>query len=438
MIPVLLGFLVSLVKVKFHPATSVGLLMLAFPLLGRVRSVLGISIYRMSGPDGWVEYIGLTSLFIVILLLVILLRRIPVRRPDGRAFRIVEACLWVFAGLGTFAQLMHHEPMSAIMLSFNGLWQYLLWFYVIMGAARSIKDIFSLFTWFIGMIMANIVLRGLFTGVIYDPSWAEGGYYAVRYYASGLGWAGNYAILLTIGVIFNVGLLSVAKTRMAKVVWLALSAILITELVFTFSRASYLALAFSLLFLLVWPGTRRASASVLAMLVLGILFAVVAFGDMAKMVLGARILIDQQDLGRWELLLRGISDVLHDGGLGFGIFKEPEYYVSFVKQGLVVHNFFVQLIHSVGLWAALAWLGASLTSLSGQIKRLRYRAQNRDSILGIILVVAILAWFFFENLSGIGIVAYYPVEATATIYTLIALATTKSSILAKKAIISFP
>lgn len=431
MIPVLLGLLVSLVKVKFRPATSVGLLMLAFPLLGRVRRVLGVAIYRMSGPDGWVEYVGLTSLFIVVLFLVILLRRVPMRRPDNKAFRIVEACLWVFVGLGTFAQLMHHEPISAIMLSFNGLWQYLLWFYVVTSAVRSAKDMFSVFAWFIGMIVANIVLRGLFTGVIYDPSWAEGGYYAVRYYASGLGWAGNYAILLAISIIFNVGLLSVAKTRMAKAVWLALSAILIIELVFTFSRAGYLALAFSLLLLLAWPSTRRASASVFAILVFGILFAVFVFGDIAKMVLGARILFDQQDLGRWELLLRGISDVLHDGGVGFGIFKEPEYYVPYVNQGLVVHNFFVLLIHSVGLWAALAWLSASLTSLSGLIKRLRYHAQNKDSILGIILFVAILAWFFFENLSGIGIVAYYPVEATATIYTIIALATTMSSISAK-------
>jgi hypothetical protein len=171
--------------------------------------------------------------------------------------------------------------------------------------------------------------------------------------------------------------------------------------------------------------------------VLGILFAVFVFGDIAKMVLGARILFVQEDLVRWELLLRGISDVLHDGGLGFGIFKEPEYYVFYAKQGLVVHNFLMLLVQSVGLWAALAWLSAFLTSLSKIIKRLRYRAQNRDSTLGIILVVASLAWFFIENLSGIGIVAYYPVEATVTIYTLIALATTMSSISAKKSIINF-
>ena len=428
MIPVILGLLVSLVKVKFRPATSVGLLMLAFPLLGRVRNVLGVAIYRLSGPDGWVEYVGLTSLGIVVLFLVFRLRRVSMRRPDSKAFRIVEACLWLFAGLGTFAQLMHHEPMSAILLSFNGLWQYLLWFYVVTGAVRSTKDTLSLFAWFSGMLMINIVLRPLFTGVLYDPSWAAGGYFATRFYASGLGWASNYSILLAISVILNVGLLSEAKTQKARVVWLTFSALQMVELFFTFTRGAYITLAFSLLFLLAWPGTRRAAATVLAILTLGVLSALFVWGDMTKLVLGARIGIWQGDFGRWELLLSGISDVLHDWGLGFGIFKEPSYYVLSIKRELPAHNFFLVLVHAVGLWAALAWISAFLTSLSKLIKQLRYRAQNANSILGIILVVAILAWLFFENITGPGITGYFPVEATATIYTLIALTTTMSLI----------
>ena len=177
MMPVILGLPVSLIKAKFRPVTSVGILMLAFPLLGRVRNVLGVAIYRLSGPDGWVEYVGLTSLGIVVLFLVFLLRRVSMRRPASKAFRIVEASLWLFAGIGTVAQLMHHEPISAILLSFNGLWQYLLWFYVVMGAVRNTKDRLSLFAWFSGMLMTNIVLRALFTGVIYDPTWAAGGYF---------------------------------------------------------------------------------------------------------------------------------------------------------------------------------------------------------------------------------------------------------------------
>ena len=227
------------------------------------------------------------------------------------------------------------------------------------------------------------------------------------------------------------GLLSEAKTQKARAVWLAFSAVQMLELFFTFTRGAYLALAFSLLFLLAWPGTRRAAASVLAILTLGVLLVLFAWSDMAKLILGARIGVWQQDLGRLELLLLGIPDVLHDGGLGFGIFKEPQYFTLMARQELPAHNFLLLLIHSVGLWSALAWISALLTSLFTLIKRLRYRARNGNSTLGIILVVAILAWFFFENLAGPGIVAYFPVEATATIYTLIALATTMSSISAK-------
>ena len=419
MAPVMLAWGASLLQSR--PVIQVGLLIIAFPFLGRTRDFLNITILHFPPPSDWVERLGLTSLFIVVLFVAFLLRQVPMRRPGNKLFRRVEACLWLFVGLGTIAQLFHHEPMSAILLSFNGMAQYLLWFYVVVGAVCDLEDVRLLFACFSGMLVVNMLLRTFFTGVSYDLSWVGGITGTFRYNAGGLGWAGNYSILLTVGIVLCVGLLDLAKSRAANLMWLMVIAVLTIEMVFTFMRSAYAVFVLSLLLLLAFRATRRYATIVAVMLVLGLLVAMAFRPNDTKLVLGARMGFIATDWVRRDLFLLAIPDVLHDMGFGFGIANGPRYSTQWSDKLITAHNVFLSLTQDVGLWAALAWVGAVLTTVIELARGMRYQLRPEVGRLQIPLFVALVAWFIFANVTGY-ITAYYPVESTQVVYTLMALA----------------
>lgn len=419
MLPVVVIWVITLFKSR--PIVPLGLFVIMLPFFGRLRNVVGIAIYRLDPPNGWVEYLGPTTLLIIVLFGVLLLRRVPMRRIGNTLFSKVEACLWLFVVMGTVAQILHHEPMSAIMLSVNGLWQYLLWFYVVVRAVRDSKDVKFMFACFSGMMMVSILLRPLFTGVLYDPTWAEGGYYATRYYASGLGWAQNYSILLVIAIVLNVGLLDLTKKRSLRAMWLAFSIAQMVELLFTFTRGAYLALALSFLLLLALRSTRKSAKILIGTVMFGLFVSAFMWGDVVYSVLTTRTSFQESDYGRLNLLFKSLGDAAHDWGLGFGIFKEPQYYDQWTGSLLPSHNLFLSLTHAVGLWSAFSWLGALLATMLELTRNIRHPLGVETKRLQAPLLVALLAWFFFANITGTGITEYWPVEATLTIYTLMGL-----------------
>jgi hypothetical protein len=419
MFPVAVIWVITLFKSR--PVVPLGLFVIMLPLFGRLRNVVGIAIYRLDPPSGWVEYLGPTSLLIFVLFGVLLLRRVPMRRLGSRLFSTVEACLWLFVMMGTFAQILHHEPESAILLSLNGLWQYLPWFYVVVGAVRDSKDIKFVLACFSGMIVVNILLRSLFTGVLYDLTWAQGGFFAFRFYASGLGWATNYSILLVIAIVLNVGLLGLTKNRSLRAMWLAFSIAQMVELLFTFTRGAYLALAFSFLLLFVLRSTRKSVTILIGVVLFGLFISAFIWGDVVRSLLLTRISFQETDIVRLNLFFQSLLDAAHDWGLGFGIFKEPMYYNQWTDLLLPSHNLFLSLTHAVGLWSALAWLGALLATMVELGRSLRHSSEVEATRLQISLLVALLAWFIFANITGTGITEYWPVEATLTIYTLMGL-----------------
>lgn len=416
MSPLVLIWGVSVFTVR--PVISVGLLMLSFPFLSRTRDFIFVPAYRFTLiSDLWVERIGVTSVFVVALFIVFLLRKIPMRRPENKYFRLTESSLWLFAILGTVSQLFNHNLLSAILLSFSGLWQYLFWFYIIMGAIQSLADLKILLVSYCLMLIVNIVLRQLFTGVSYDLSWAERGLYATRFYASGLGWAYNYSILLVIGIVITLGLLSSAMNNLQRGILVLISFIQAFELAFTFTRGAVIILFLSILVLLTFQTTRKQTLIWVSIVFSFLILVFILNRNEVFLVLGARALFVKADLTRFELLAKALPDALHNFGFGYGIGKVPLYTTQWSSGQFSVHNLLLILTHGVGLWATLSWLIAFSSVTIGLVKEIYFFRCNKAEF--IIIVIAIFGWFLFAN-NGLDITSYYPFEANQIIYMLMA------------------
>jgi len=338
--------------------TVLGFQILLLPLSARAQRLIGIEAYQT--PGGSVQMVSLTTFMIVGLYIVMLVSRVPMRRED-RYFRVAEFLLLGFAFAGTVSQFVNHTPWSAFWLSLGGLWQFIIWFYVISALIRTPDDIRYLLKCIVLTMLISIAFRIMSRQdtflVMGSESVSNLGDHAflgldryVRIGSPTFGPPPYYGGYVALVIFLSIYFIRTSQTKSSRVFWLLSTALLLFEMLNTFTRGATLSLL-ALGLLLLFKSQRQ---FVKRSIKIGLLFSPILIRPLWQLTFyrgrspGMNILQDVGILGRWQLLGLHLPRFFDNLGFGYGIKKSLEFVVP--QTGLLrpAHNFILALSQSVG------------------------------------------------------------------------------------------
>ena len=414
---VILYLALIIVSMSMKPQYAVGLYILLLSPSYLFSRVSRITVNVAESGEG--TSISLATFFLALLALVFHLRGFPLRKRVDSSLHGFERLLWLFAATGTLAQLVNHSLYNAVWLSLDGLWQFVLLFYIITSVANSINEIRFLIACMSGSMMLNVVLTVARLGMVgsyVDQRWGT------RFFtvASSPGAVAAYGTVLFVLTLY---LARSAKTSRRASIWLVVAGLLLVSVVLTQTRGAILVLGL-LGLLLIWRSERRFIATVLGLFVLVALpIRQQIFGILTRRPLSPDLIAIDLISGRliiWQASLPGILDNLV---FGFGIAKNPHFYLAF---GIWVnsHNLILYLLQDVGGIATAMFLGFLFYTLGKLIMvsfaDSTFRGQGNICAY---VAIALVMWFVFATTSSLSVTTHLPsgnhAEETILFYTVL-------------------
>ena len=393
---------------------------LLFPFMFYAGQALGIVSYSTDDSVGtFHQRIGLTSLLIT-LLGVVLLMRGRLKRPNNRSGRIIELLMWCFSISVTVSQLVTHEVLSAILLSFGATWQFLIFFYLLISLLKNEQDILQLLKAVFAMSLLNILVRVVAKGEpwILDPRSVQAGIHgtfgseAGRVGSGALGLAASYSGYLAILITLAFGVLLLTKKK-KYVVYIAIAGV---ELLNTFTRGGILIVSF-LGLLILFKSTR---GSVLKVMFLSFFAALPLSGIVWSYLTARGFSLNFSEIANVTDRIKLYSIFFDNYAFPFwgnGILNRTVFQLS-AWRSAVVENAYVDVLESGGVLALFFFALISVYSVYVLIRL--SRKQERITVWGKAslslapyFLVALIQWVVFANTTSTSVMAYFPYEGMA-------------------------
>ncbi len=391
-----------------------------FPFTFYAGRAAGIRAFSVPDFD---QFLGLSTL-LLLSLFVILLVTGRVRRPRGTIARSIELTLWAFAIALTASQIATHTPLEALLLSIGAAWQFVALFYLLTSLIVRERDLFGLLNAMFLFSVLNIVVRVVAKGESFfvslsSPTAGDSSTFGAdvgRVGSGALGPAMSYAGYLAMFITLALGVYFVTR----KAVYLAYIAVMLMELLNTFTRGGLFVL-FLLALLLVFRRTRPATLKLILPLV-GLL--AVSWPIIGAYVVFRGFSFDVMNLGNFSLRVELTRLFLSDyrfNWWGNGILRLTMFEL---RSWLIVpiHNAYLEVLDECGPLVFGLFVLLSILVVIAAIRACRQsRAGNicDRALAGLapFVLIALLQWIVYANTTSTSILAYYPYEGTAVFWT---------------------
>lgn len=406
-------WILLLTKGKYLQA--VGFEILALAVTGRAESAFGLKTFEVA--TGSAQRLSLTTFMIFFVFFVLIIKHVPVRRSNS-SFRIFELILWIFSIFVTASQLMNHNLYHAVLLSVGGVWQYLIFFYILSGTVKEQKHLRFIIKCLVGAILIGVAVR-LGSGTGYIVEWHHGSE-VLRFGGIVFGSATTYGAHLSLILFLSLYLLRTAKTSWQRAMWTCCLCVVCLEILFTHTRGAFL--AFFLIFLLVlWKRQWRFFSYILGICVLlsPFLFTTVMdFISSRGFFLDSRMMNIGGVSGRFDLYEFFLPHFFDNFGFGYGMYQSLSTYVwlGSTLRYLGPHSVILDISQGAGGIAALAFIVMYLYVCLGLWKSSIGKSDTK-SVISVFLLLGLIAWLFVANTSSTAILCYFPYEGIMLMYT---------------------
>jgi hypothetical protein len=229
------------------PRRAVGLYILLLPLFSLFHRVGGVTVDIDSDES---IIVSLSTFLLFLLAAVFYLRGIKMRKPGDPTFEAFEKLLWVYALTGSAVQLFNHSLVDAFWVSVDGMWEFVLLFYVMTAVTKSRDDLLFFFRCIVGFLMVGLLLA------IGNNTFF--GQYAISAFSMRFAYAnsapGAIAVNGLMGLVLALYLFRSSVSIGKRAFWQATSFMLIGMVVLTQTRGGFIGLiGLGLLLLLYKP-----------------------------------------------------------------------------------------------------------------------------------------------------------------------------------------
>jgi hypothetical protein len=415
-------FIWIMLVIKRKLLYALGLQILMLPMTFYSQNIYAIVAYSF---EGFVQKISLTTFLIFSFLIIILImKKLPPRAPSQLNF---EICLWIFALLSTFSQLINFPFVNAILLSLGGVWQFVALYYILRALIKKYKDVQFLIKCIILSVLIGIVVRIGYTGkgflvkstidlVKSSPHVVAGEF--TRIGGAAFGYAQSYGGYLSFVALLSLFFIQSNKSIYKRLAWGSVIVIFLFEMINTFTRGAVFEMFFALL-LLFWKDTRRFSLKLFA--IFGVLFSfssnwLLGLIQIRGFGLSLNYFLNNPNvMSRINFGIAAIPHFFDKIGLGYGIGNPLIFYSPlFGERG--AENLILHLSQSVGGIATIFFIILFFSSIRRLYKISVRSSSSEKKRMAIYLLIALLGWFFFANTTSTSIVCYHPYEATILFY----------------------
>ena len=401
-IPIFVYFVILFLKSEFKKLFLLFILLL--PFWGKFSSVFCI-IYM-----GHLKIPPMTFILFIFLIFILININCKTRTKTEKKF---EKLLWIFAVYGSLMTLVHSQLnlYSAFWYSIGAYWQWIALFYILSGLLTHKQYALDILRFIAYAIIIGIIFRIGSEGQSIINILPGGSRFRVSSGMQMFGPAISYGGYLAIISISDLFLIKIAKTTAKKIIWIAISLLILFEMFQTMTRGAVLAFSFFLL-LLFWEAERKYIYSI-------IIFVICLLPLWGKyiydliMYRGFSITGIQNLPGvysRLDLWKKGIGYIFSNYGFGLGT---TFYFKVGSGQTSTTHNMLLAMCHSNGLYFVLIFLVMYVFVLLKGIKNSKYLQENN---LYPYLVVILIAFLFFANTTSTSIMSSYPFEAIIFFY----------------------
>lgn len=408
------------------PRTAVGLYVLLLPLLSLFHRVGGVTVDTVYDEP---IVISLSTFLLFLLAAVFYLRGIKMRKPGESTFRVFEKLLWGYALMGSAVQVFNNSVVDAFLVSVDGLWEFVLLFYVMAAVTESGDDLRYFFGCIAGSLMGGFLLT-IGNNVFFER-------YSISDFSMRFVYAtsspGAVAVHGLMGMVLILYLARSSASIRKRVFWQAISFILIGLVILTQTRGGIV--AFIWLGLLFLYRSERSQFAVYFLI--PAFLSVLLLQDQIVRVLEYRPLsLDLMSIesvsSRLEVWKLSVPITFSNCLAGFGIGNTPGIMIF---HGLLVnsHNLTFYLLQDVGIIATIGFLSLLfytiwqllLASFSKSIS-------SQQGNVAVYIMVALVMWFSYANLNGLSITTHSwsgaHEEETMLFYTILYLGRTAISI----------
>jgi len=407
-------WVILLLRERYLAAFGVQILFLPFGV--RASQFFGFAAFT---SDTFVQRLSLTTFMIVGLYSYLLMRKSIVGSMKKRA-ETFEKYLLLFSILITISQFLNYPAIKALLISIGGIWQYVALYYIISSIVKTKQDIHYILKLLVFTIILGIVSRVGFEGSFRSFFLVKG--QSVLYERVGT-WAFGppvyYGGYVTFVIILSLYLCQSAIKKGKKLFWLSFTALLVFEMLNTFTRGAVLALAFIVL-LYLWRNQRKFFYKLAFLFLIVVIISGPKLFELVTMryTTGVPILQQPGVESRLSIYKQSLSpeSIFINYGLGQGIGRQMHFYMRNIK--IVSHALILEMIQTIGLYATIAFILLYFYVCFNLLKITR-RKHSEFSSLSTYLFIALLSWFFYANTTYLSILFYVPYEATILFYTVL-------------------
>ena len=433
----LIGIMILVHNAIFgKPRRAVGQYIMLLPLFSLFHRIGGITV-DVSADEPII--LSLSTFLLFLLAAIFYLRGIKMRKPGDPTFEAFEKLLWVYALTGSAVQLFNHNLVNAFWVSVDGMWEFLLLFYVMTAVAKSRDDLQYFFRCIVGFLIVGLLLaigNNTFFGQYVSSD------LSMRFtYANSA--PGAIAVNGLMGLMLALYLARSSVSKGKRAFWLGISFMVIGLVVLTQTRGGILGLSWLALLLLY---KQERSWFAVNFLIPAFLWLLLLHEKIVK-ILGYRPMsadlmsIDSVSfrLEAWRL---SIPITFSHCLVGFGI-GNPVTITDFYRTPVGSHNLVFYLLQDVGIIATISFLSLFFYAIlklnqASFSKNTPWQQRN----LTIYLMVALAIWFAYANINGLSITTHSwsgaHEEDTMLFYVILYLAGTAISIYGPKSPKTFP